>query len=311
VISSAAEPRVTEPLDSASAGTSRVKIPRPFLKWAGGKRELMPHLRRYVPEKYNLYFEPFVGAGALLFDLQPLTAVINDANSELINCYRIIKDHPGRLISALREHKNSSRYFYRLRRLDRDKGFRRISAIRRASRIIYLNKTCYNGLFRVNSRGEFNVPFGHYLNPLIVDEEVIRGVSRYLNRARIHISNDDFEKALAGADKGDFVYLDPPYDPISDTSSFTGYNLSSFGREEQRRLRDTCDALTARGCQVLLSNSATDFIRELYGDERRYTLVEVQVSRKINAVATARGKIKELLILNRCLTSGRRRETLS
>lgn len=142
------------------------------------------------------------------------------------------------------------------------------------------------------------MPFGKYANPVIVDEIVIRAVSRFFNEAHVQISNDDFEIALNGASRGDFVYLDPPYDPLSDTSSFTGYNLNSFGRDEQRRLQRVCDDLTQRGCKVLLSNSATDFIRELYSDTNRYTIVEVEANRNINSVGTSRGKISELLISN-------------
>jgi DNA adenine methylase len=271
---------------------------QPFLKWAGGKRELAPKIREYVPQKYGLYFEPFVGAGAVLFDLQPKTALVNDVNSELINCYQVIKNSPQRLIADLRKHPNTKRYFYRLRSIDREADFSKLSRVKRASRIIFLNKTCYNGLFRVNSQGHFNVPYGNYVNPMIVDEVVIYAVSQYLNSANVELSNDDFANALSGADRGDFVYLDPPYDPLSDTSSFTSYNLNSFGREEQTRLKDVCDDLSRRGCQILLSNSATPFIRGLYGDKRHYTVVEVDASRKINAIATARGKIRELLIFN-------------
>jgi DNA adenine methylase len=273
---------------------------QPFLKWAGGKRQLLPEIRKYVPKRYKLYFEPFVGAGAVLFDIQPQTALINDANAELVNCYRVIKLNPDKLIALLREHrdKNSKQYFYHLRQLDRDPDFQTLSSVERAARIIYLNKTCYNGLFRVNSQGQFNVPFGNYTNPNIVDEVVIRAVSRYLNEAHIEISNDDFAAAVSGAARGDFVYLDPPYDPVSDTSSFTGYNLNNFDKNEQRRLKTVCDDLTRRGCKVLLSNSATGFIRDLYSDTARYTIVEVSASRNINSVSTGRGKINELLIFN-------------
>src|SRR6266496_956317 len=271
---------------------------QPFLKWAGGKRQLVSTIRDYIPRRFELYFEPFVGAGAVLFDLQPHTALINDANRELINCYRVIKRDPAGLIAHVRQHRNTKTYFYNLRSLDRDPSFKKLSPIERASRIIFLNKTCYNGLFRVNSQGHFNVPFGNYSNPVIVDEVVIRAVSRYLTGAHIEISNDDFEAALSGASRGDFVYLDPPYDPLSDTASFTGYNLNSFGSDEQRRLKAVCDDLTGRKCKVLLSNSDTEFIRELYGDTSRYTIVEVAASRNINSVATARGKISELLIFN-------------
>ena len=276
----------------------RNELLQPFLKWAGGKRQLVPVIRQYIPHKFNLYFEPFVGAGAILFDLQPRTSLINDANAELINCYRVIKDDPEALIAHARQHKNTNEYFYRLRRIDREDAFKNLSPLERASRIIFLNKTCYNGLFRVNSQGQFNVPFGNYTNPVIVDEIVIRAVSRYLNEAQVEISNEDFQIALSGASRGDFVYLDPPYDPLSDTSSFTGYNLNSFNKDEQRRLRDVCDDLTTRGCKVLLSNSATDFIRDLYSDTNRYTIVAVEANRNINSVATSRGKISEFLIFN-------------
>jgi DNA adenine methylase len=289
---------VTKPITRQRVLLRRNELLQPFLKWAGGKRQLVPQIRKYIPTKFKLYFEPFVGAGAVLFDLQPHAALINDANEELINCYRVIKKDPEGLITHARQHRNTKQYFYRLRSLDREPDFKSLSPLERASRIIFLNKTCYNGLFRVNSQGQFNVPFGKYSNPVIVDEIVIRAVSRYFNEAHIQISNDDFEKALSGAGRGDFVYLDPPYDPLSDTSSFTGYNLNSFGRDEQRRLHTVCDDLTHRGCKVLLSNSATDFIRELYSETNRYTIVEVEASRNINSVGTSRGKISELLILN-------------
>lgn len=271
---------------------------QPFLKWAGGKRQLIPQIRKYIPKSYNLYFEPFVGAGAVLLDIQPREALVNDANEELINCYRVIKNDPEALIVSARQHQNTEAYFYRLRSLDREAAFSQLSDVERASRIIFLNKTCYNGLFRVNSQGHFNVPFGKYANPLIVDEVVIRAVSRYLNEANVALSSDDFQEAVSGAGRGDFIYLDPPYDPVSDTSSFTGYNLHSFDKDEQRRLKAVCDDLTRRRCKVLLSNSATDFIRELYSDATRYTIIEVEASRNINSVAAGRGKVGELLIFN-------------
>ena len=271
---------------------------QPFLKWAGGKRRLIPKIREYIPSKYDLYFEPFVGAGAVLFDLQPQTALINDVNEELINCYEVIKRSPEELIAHARRHPNTKKHFYELRSLDRGPRFGALSPLERASRVIFLNKTCYNGLFRVNSRGQFNVPFSKYSNPRIVDDVAIRAVSRYLNEAKIEISSSDFAEMLGGAGSGDFVYLDPPYDPISDTSSFTGYNLPSFDRDEQTRLKSVCDDLTRRGCKLLLSNSATEFIRDLYSNKARYTIVEVKASRNINSVGTSRGKIKELLIFN-------------
>src|SRR5882672_4155394 len=288
---------------SESTLTKRVAVKRtdlaqPFLKWAGGKRQLLPKIRKYVPQKYGVYFEPFVGAGAVLFDLVPETALINDASDELVNCYQVIKHDVEKLIAHINTHPITKQHFYKLRSLDRSRDFDTLRPLERASRVIFLNKTCYNGLFRVNSQGQFNVPFGNYSNPTIVDEQVIRAVSKYLNEANVEISNDDFEDALNGAGRGDFVYLDPPYDPLSDSSSFTGYSLNSFGRAEQQRLRAVCDKLAKRGCKVLLSNSATDFIRDLYGDTIRYTIVEVDASRNINSVATGRGRIKELLIFS-------------
>ena len=271
---------------------------QPFLKWAGGKRQLLPKIREYIPRKYKLYFEPFVGAGAVLFELQPQTALINDANEELVNCYKVIKNHPAKLIATARAHPIHAKHFYYLRSQDRDPGLTTLTAVERAARIIYLNKTCFNGLFRVNSQGQFNVPFGRYNDPTIVNDIVIKAVSQYLNKARVQISNDDFADALEGAGRGDFVYLDPPYDPLSNTSSFTGYNLTSFNREEQRRLKAVCDDLHRKGCKLLLSNSATPFIRNLYSDKSKYTVIEVDANRNINSVGTGRGKISELLIFN-------------
>ncbi|HSS20751.1 MAG TPA: DNA adenine methylase [Pyrinomonadaceae bacterium] len=271
---------------------------QPFLKWAGGKRQLLATIREYIPKSFKLYFEPFVGAGAVLFNIQPHFAVISDVNQELVNCYRIVKTRPHALIAAVRVHPINSKHFYRLRRQDRDPGLNTLTRVERAARIIYLNKTCYNGLFRVNSQGQFNVPYGKYKDPNILNEEVIKAVSKYLKTATIQISTDDFANALEGAGRGDFVYLDPPYDPLSDTSSFTGYNLMSFGREEQLRLKEVCDDLHRRGCKLLQSNSATPHIRKLYSDRSKYSIVEVEANRSINSVGTSRGKIGELLIYN-------------
>lgn len=269
--------------------------PQPFLKWAGGKRQLLPVIKQYLPGRYNSYFEPFVGAGALLLDQQPQTAVINDVNEELINCYRVIRDMPIDLIESLKTHRNTKAYFYSVRELDRGAEFSKLTPVQRASRIIYLNKTCYNGLFRVNKSGQFNAPFGRYKNPKIVNADVIMSIHHYLNENQVTILNEDFTRAVATAQRGDFVYFDPPYDPVSDTASFTGYSLQSFGRAEQIRLRDCFDDLTRRGCLVMLSNSSTDFIADLYSD---YNILKVPANRNINSVSTKRGKINEFLILN-------------
>jgi|SRR5690554_2154404 len=268
---------------------------QPFLKWAGGKRQLLPTIRRYIPRQFSTYYEPFVGAGAVLYALHPVKAVINDINTELINCYRVLKEAPEELLQDLAQHKNDVEYYYQIRDQDRKSSFKHFSAVQRASRIIFLNKTCYNGLFRVNSAGHFNVPFGRYKNPKILDEQGLKAVSRYLNENKVEILNTDFERAVDLGEKGDFVYFDPPYDPISDTSSFTGYSLNGFGREEQRRLRKVFGELDKKGCYVLLSNSATEFICDLYKD---YKIVTVSANRAINSKADGRGKIDEVLVMN-------------
>jgi len=267
---------------------------QPFLKWAGGKRQLLPILKTKVPKKYNKYYEPFVGAGALLFEIQPKKAVINDINSELINCYRVIKEDLNDLILDLSQHQNEKEYYYQIRDLDRSDSYCEISNVKKASRIIYLNKTCYNGLFRVNSQGQFNVPFGKYKNPKIVDEVVLKAIHHYLTENSVDIRNVDFEAAVADAKKGDFIYIDPPYDPVSDTSSFTGYSIDGFGKEEQKRLKSLFTSLDERGCKVMLSNSATPFILDLYRD---YNPIIVEAKRNINSVAIGRGKIDEVLVM--------------
>lgn len=268
---------------------------RPFLKWAGGKRQLLRELKKHVPKTYGTYYEPFVGAGAVLFHLRPERAVINDVNGDLMNAYRVVKEHIDELLAALSLHRNDREYFYEVRALDRTTGFTDLNCIERASRLIYLNKTCYNGLFRVNSQGQFNVPFGRYKNPKIVNEHVLRHVHQYLATNDVTIVNQDFADALETATRGDFVYLDPPYDPVSDTAAFTGYFVNGFGKREQIRLKDTVDELTRRGCLVLLSNASTPFIRELY---QGYDIHTLSASRAINSNASRRGKIDEVLVKN-------------
>ncbi len=273
---------------------------KPFLKWAGGKRQLLPVIKEYLPAKYTEYYEPFIGAGAVLFSLQPKKSIINDTNSELVNCYQVIKHQPEELLKLCQQHKkhNSKEYYYQLREQDRQNNFNQLSPVERAARIIYLNKTCFNGLFRVNSSGQFNVPYGKYKNPTIADPAVIRAITNYLNQARVCILNADFAQAVVAAKKGAFIYFDPPYHPLSDTSSFTGYSMNGFGEEQQTRLRDLCNDLSDRGCQILVSNSATPLIKSLYADPR-YEVVEVKATRAINAVSSKRGKINEVLIYNK------------
>jgi DNA adenine methylase len=272
---------------------------QPFLKWAGGKRKLLPVLKQFIPQEISAYYEPFVGAGALLFELQPDYAVINDSNPELINCYRVIRDNPAGLLASCADHqrRNSKEYYYHIRALDRTNHWSALSPVARAARILYLNKTCFNGLFRVNNKGQFNVPYGNYKSPTVADANVIYAVSAYLNTAKVKIYHGDFITPLSGAKPGAFIYFDPPYHPISKTSSFTSYSKDDFGEAEQVRLRDLCNDLHDQGCKILLSNSSADLIKKLYSD-RRYTIIEVDAARSINVVGSKRGKIKELLIHN-------------
>lgn len=272
------------------------KLAAPVVKWVGGKRQLLDEIAPRLPKRITTYCEPFLGGGAVLFSLQPRNAIVNDLNADLMLVYEVIRDDVELLIAALEQHENTAEYFYNIRDLDRDKdAYREMSAIERASRIIYLNKTCYNGLFRVNASGEFNSPFGHYKNPNIVNAPVLRAVSKYLTANNIQLLHIDFEEVLQRVPRGGFIYLDPPYDPVSDTASFTGYNRGGFGREEQERLKRCCDELAARGVRFLLSNSATSFIKELYTG---YTVEIVHAKRAINSDASKRGAVEEVLIRN-------------
>lgn len=271
------------------------KLIAPFLKWVGGKRQLMPAINNLLPKKYTDYYEPFVGGGALFFYTQPKKAIINDFNEELINVFNVIKNSPEDLINDLKTHKNESDYFYHIRALDRTEEYTNFSDIKKASRIIYLNKTCYNGLYRVNSSGEFNSPFGRYKNPNIVNEITIRSVSIYLNINEITILTGDFEDSVKNIKKGAFAYFDPPYDPVSKSSNFTGYVQGGFDMYEQVRLRDLCNKLNEKGVKFLLSNSATPLIEELYKD---YEISYVKANRFINSDPKKRGEIDEVLIRN-------------
>jgi DNA adenine methylase len=271
------------------------KLIAPFLKWVGGKRQLIPAISKVIPEKFTNYYEPFVGGGAMLFHIQLPKAVINDFNEELINVYNVIKASAEELIEDLKYHKNEEEYFYELRALDRDDDYNNLSGVKRASRVIYLNKTCYNGLYRVNNSGEFNSPFGRYKNPNIVNETTLRAVSKYLNSNNIKILNGDFERTVDGIRKGAFVYFDPPYDPVSKSSNFTGYVQGGFDSNEQIRLRDLCNKLNDKGVKFLLSNSATPFVKDLYKD---YNISFVKANRYINSNAKKRGEVDEVLVRN-------------
>ena len=268
----------------------------PVVKWAGGKGQLLFKLEKYLPQHYCTYFEPFLGGGAVLFHLQPQRGVVNDLNHELINLYQVIRDSVDELIEDLKKHKNQAYYFYQLRELDRDpRAFSALTPTKRASRTLYLNKTCYNGLYRVNSKGFFNTPFGKYQNPNIVPEPRLRAMSEYFQRAELTFLSCDFQQALSTAGEGDFVYLDPPYDPVSTTSNFTSYGKDGFGRPQQQRLKEVCDLLARRGAKFLLSNSATDFILDLYAD---YRIETVEAMRNINSKGEGRGPVAEVLVRN-------------
>ncbi len=267
----------------------------PILKWVGGKRQLLDSIMPLIKKNCSTYVEPFIGGGAVFFELQPKKAIINDYNEELINVYLTIRDHPNELISELEKHKenNTEEYFYSIRALDRDAQYEKFSCIERAARIIYLNKTCYNGLYRVNSSGQFNAPYGKYKNPNIVNATTIRAMSKYLNSDKIDIRHGDYKDVLKGLRKGAFVYLDPPYMPISSSSSFTGYTEGGFSYEKQVELKSECDKLKAKGIGFLQSNSDCPEIRELYKD---YKIITVQAKRNINSDASKRGEISEVLI---------------
>lgn len=275
------------------------KLVAPVVKWVGGKRQLLPEIKKYFPKKFNTYFEPFVGGGAVLFELQPKNAIVNDINKELINLYSVIQNNVEELIDKLSDtdtYSNTSECYYRIRELDREpQKYNKMTGIDRAARILYLNKTCYNGLYRVNSVGEFNSPFGSYKNPNIINEITLRAVNKYFNESNIKFLNGDFEKTVKNAKKWDFIYFDPPYAPISKTSNFTGYNESGFGENEQMRLKKLCDALDKKGVKFLLSNSDCELIRKLYKD---YNIVTIKAKRAINSNGNNRGNISEVLIRN-------------
>jgi DNA adenine methylase len=274
---------------------------KPYLKWAGGKRQLLTEIKKYLPKNAagSTYYEPFVGAGAVFFYLQPKKAIINDFNAQLILTYVAIRDNVEELIKLLKKYKtkNKEEYFYQIRNLDRDtEKFNELTNIEKAARLIFLNKTCFNGLYRVNSQGLFNVPYGKYKNPAICEEIVLRQINEYLNNNEIVIINNDFEFAVSNADKNSFIYFDPPYHS-PDKTNFTGYQADGFGEEEQERLRDVMIKMTNRGARCLLSNADTDYIRELY-DYEFFEIVSVQAKRFINSDSAGRGNVNEVLIKN-------------
>ncbi|AUA19762.1 DNA adenine methylase [Streptococcus suis] len=270
---------------------------QPFTKWTGGKRQLLPIIKSLMPDNYNSYFEPFIGGGAVFFELIPKKAIINDFNSELINCYRQIKDNPQKLIQLLTKHQenNSKEYYLELRAVDRDNRINKMTDVERAARIMYMLRVNFNGLYRVNSKNQFNVPYGRYKNPKIVDSELILSISQYLNKNNIEILTGDFEKAVEDVGAGDFVYFDPPYIPLSETSAFTSYTHEGFSYEEQVRLRDVFRKLDKKGAYVMLSNSSSPLVEELY---KGFNIHKVEAIRTNGAKASSRGKISEFIVTN-------------
>ncbi len=267
-----------------------LRVPKPPVKWAGGKGQLIKQLVPLLPsKKWGLYAEPFVGGGAVFFYLRPPRALLIDSNEELINFYRVVRDDLEDLLCDLRKHENTSDYYYRLRDLDP----RELSPIERASRFLYLNKTAYNGLWRVNRQGKHNVPFGRYKNPKIIDRENLQLVREALRGAEIVCG--DFSLVLDYAGPGDFVYLDPPYCPVSSTASFTSYTAGAFDAGEQVRLAGVFRSLDQIGCMVMLSNSDTPMVRELYAG---YDIRVVCARRAINCRADGRGLVNELVVRN-------------
>ncbi|WP_413465446.1 DNA adenine methylase [Oceanobacillus oncorhynchi] len=281
---------------------AKVKNPlvKPFLKWAGGKRQLLGYINEYKPREFKKYIEPFVGGGAVFLNLQHKNTIINDFNTELINAYEVVRDNVEELIKLLEFHnnENSSDHYYELRDWDRSDLINKKNNIEKAARFIYLNKTGFNGLFRVNSQNQFNVPYGRYKKPNIVNEEILRVVSTYLNTNKVKILSGDFEEATKSARKGDFIYFDPPYAPlVEDSKNFVGYTLNGFGYEEQVRLRNLFKKLDQRGCYLMMSNSSTDIIHELYA-EYAETTVKVGANRSVNSKGDGRGKVDEVIVMN-------------
>ncbi|MBI3051539.1 DNA adenine methylase [Candidatus Woesearchaeota archaeon] len=267
-----------------------------FLKWAGGKTQMLSQYSTLYPKEFNRYFEPFLGSGAVFFHIKqkfkPKKSFISDVNNDLINTFKAVKEHPGELIKLLKEHKakdNSREYFNQ----QRDRFNTLKSGLEKTGLFIYLNKTCFNGLYRVNAEGKFNVPFGKYPNPAILQEEKIRKASMLLQD--VELSADNFSDTVKEAKEGDFIYFDPPYFPLSKTSSFTSYQKGVFLEKEQRELAKVFRELDKKGCFVMLSNSDSPFIHQLY---RGFMIIPVKARRAINCIGTKRGKINEIVVKN-------------
>jgi len=275
-------------------------IPKPFVKWAGGKRQLIPILNENLPKTFGTYFEPFLGGGALLFHMlierNGQKCSISDLNSDLVLSYTTIRDRAESLINSLKNHeknyqKDSKSYYYSIRESNPR------SQIEKTSRLIFLNRTCFNGLYRVNSKGKFNVPLGKYANPKIVNEDNLRSVSNILQSSRVDIKCRDFEAILSDAKKDDLVYFDPPYQPVSDTANFTGYTNKDFTYDDLARLAELCMKLNSKGCRVLLSNSNSKEVTDMFST-KPWKVNKIKANRSINSNSKKRTGHFELLIKN-------------
>jgi DNA adenine methylase len=274
--------------------------PKPFVKWAGGKRQLIPILHQSLPHTFSTYYEPFLGGGALLFHIltekKDSKCIISDLNSDLVLAYTIIRDKVEALLDSLKNHeknyqKDSKSYYYSIRKSNPQND------IEKTSRLIFLNRTCFNGLYRVNSKGKFNVPLGKYSNPNIVNEENIRSVSHILQSCKVSIKCQDFEAVLRDTKKGDLVYFDPPYQPISYTANFTSYTNKDFTNDDLRRLAELCFKLDTKGCKVLLSNSDSKEVADMFSTNP-WQVKRINANRSINSNSKKRTGHFELLIKN-------------
>jgi DNA adenine methylase len=278
-----------------NARTGVLPLPRPFLKWAGGKTQLTDALLKRMPASFNAYHEPFVGGGALFFRLyrehRIKRAVLSDLNAELIDTYRALRDHVREVVQLLSAFPHHESFYYEIRAQDPWS----MGLAERAARMIYLNKTGYNGLYRVNRQGKFNVPFGRHKAPNYLDEDNLFAVSRSLEN--VELLCEPFTSVLTRVEPGDWVYFDPPYAPISQTSDFTSYNPNGFGMRDQETLRDVCIALSERNVSFMLSNSDAAIIRSLYKTPG-FVIDEVSANRSINCMGAKRGKVTELIITN-------------
>lgn len=267
----------------------------PILKWAGGKRGLISRILSLFPVDYKnrVYHEPFFGGGAVFFKIRPKAGSVNDVNPHLVNFYRVVRDNPDELISRARQYTYDEESYYLLRDRFNQPG---VSGVESAALLLYLNKTAFNGLYRVNSKGEFNVPFGRYKNPTIVPERGVRAASKILQK--VEIFNEDFSYVLDYAKKSDLCYIDPPYQPISETANFTSYSSGRFDLNEQRRLRELCVKLDEHGVLFVLSNSYAEPVLDLYKKIERFQVITIRAKRAISSKASTRGAINEVLITN-------------